>query len=245
MKTILTLQLAALAFGLSSAHAATLATSTFTSVGVSSPQNVDVTGSTVVDWGYYEKSIQLISNLTFTNTKASSGIGAVTVTPGAIGNANSDATNTRTITFDDGSSPTAGTDVVMGARFGGWAPNEDNAATFTFNDLGAGTHTVSVFVSHSENNRIFDMDYTVTATDGGLSGTTESNLVSLGELQSTYEIVFSTTDASADLELVWNSISGGTGTGFIGGYVVETVPEPSSTALLGLGGLALMLRRRR
>jgi hypothetical protein len=89
------------------------------------------------------------------------------------------------------------------------------------------------------------MDYTVTATDGGLSGTTESNTVNSDELQSTYEIVFSTTDASADLELVWNSISGGTGTGFIGGYVVETVPEPSSTALLGLGGLALMLRRRR
>ncbi len=31
----------------------------------------------------------------------------------------------------------------------------------------------------------------------------------------------------------------------IAGFIIETVPEPSSTALLGLGGLALILRRRK
>lgn len=246
MKTKLGLIIAALGC-LTSAHAATLITSTFTSVGVSTPQNINVTGSNVVDWGYYAQSVQLTLTPVFTNTKASSGIGAVTVANGAIGNANEGTTSTSTITFDGGTSPATGTDVVMGARFGAWAASEDNAATFTFNDLGAGTHTVSVFVSHSANNRIFDMDYTVTASDGNLTANTVSNSVSSGELQSTYEIIFSTTDASADLELVWNSTSGGTGTGYIGGYLVETipVPEPSSAALLGLGGLALILRRRK
>ncbi|MBK1832355.1 PEP-CTERM sorting domain-containing protein [Verrucomicrobiaceae bacterium R5-34] len=39
---------------------------------------------------------------------------------------------------------------------------------------------------------------------------------------------------------------GGNGTQTFGDFsVVETVPEPSSTALLGLGGLALILRRRK
>ncbi len=37
----------------------------------------------------------------------------------------------------------------------------------------------------------------------------------------------------------------GSARGSIAGIVIETVPEPSSTALLGLGGLALILRRRK
>jgi hypothetical protein len=246
MKTKFGLTIIALG-SLTSAHAATLITSTFISVGVTSSQNVDVTGSNVVDWGYYAQSVQLSTDQAFANTKASSGIGAVTVTKGLIGNANEGTTVNSTISFDDGSSPVVGTDVVMGARFGAWAAGEDNAATFNFNDLGVGTHTVRVFVSHSSNSRIFDMDYTVTASDGNLTNNTVSNNVVSNELQSTYEIVFSTTDALADLELVWNSTSGGSGTGYIGGYVVETVavPEPSNAALLSLGGLALILRRRK
>jgi len=35
------------------------------------------------------------------------------------------------------------------------------------------------------------------------------------------------------------------GNQILSGYVLRTVPEPSSTALLGLGGLALALRRKR
>lgn len=34
--------------------------------------------------------------------------------------------------------------------------------------------------------------------------------------------------------------------GFVSGFLlVETIPEPSTTALLRLGGLALILRRRK
>jgi len=38
---------------------------------------------------------------------------------------------------------------------------------------------------------------------------------------------------------------GGTSAGVLGAYTIEEVPEPSTAALLGLSGLALMRRRRR
>lgn len=228
------------------ASAATLVTSTFTSVRLESAQDIDVTGSTVVDWGYYEENDTLAS--AFDNFKAVSGIGTVSRANGAISGGSNpgvmDAITRFTMTFDDGDSPTAGT-VEIGRGFGAWGASEDGAMTFTFNDLGVGTHTVQVIVGHESNTRVFDMDYSVTATDGALSGNTLSNSTTgSGFLHSTYALSFSTTDASADVELTLNSTSGGSGAGWVGGYVVETVPEPS-VMLLGCFASFALLRRRR
>ncbi len=253
MKHPVLLSYFSLLLGVSAASAASLVSSNFTSVGLTSSQNIDVTGADVVDWGYYtsppgetQARSDFFSNPVLDNSKAVSGIGAVTIVPGAISNATSnpvDPVAKFSVTYDDGNSPLAGT-ANIGAGLGAWAGGEDNAATFTFNDLLAGTHTVRIFVGHTSNDRIFDMDYSVTATDGNFSGNTVSNSISTGDLNSTYEIVFTTTDANADLVLQFNSTSGGSGSGWIGGYVVETVPEPS-TALLGGFGALLLLRRRR
>jgi len=259
MRKFQVMALAVLALGGLSAHAATLGSSTFTSTrildGVANTVDVDVTGANVVDWGYYEKVSDFFSSPTFDNSKAVSGIGAVTATPGTVSNATVGYVVNQTFTFDDGAGPAAGT-VGIGAGLGAWGPTEDNAGTFTFNDLGAGTHTVRLYVGHSSATRIFDMDYTVVAAAGGFVGNTISNATAGGgRLQSVYEIVFSTTDAAADLSLQFNSTSGGTGSGWVGGYVVETVrddagddapvtPEPGTFLLAGLGGLALLRRRR-
>lgn len=54
-----------------------------------------------------------------------------------------------------------------------------------------------------------------------------------------------TTDSSGNLDITYTH-AGGTWIGINGFDLVSTaVPEPSSTALLGLGGIALLLRRRR
>ena len=43
---------------------------------------------------------------------------------------------------------------------------------------------------------------------------------------------------------LWEKLPSGNHSG-IGAVQLESIPEPSSTALLGLGGLALILRRRK
>ncbi len=48
--------IAILIAAIASASAATLVNSNFTSVGLTSDQDIDVTGSNVVAWGYYDQS---------------------------------------------------------------------------------------------------------------------------------------------------------------------------------------------
>ena len=51
--------------------------------------------------------------------------------------------------------------------------------------------------------------------------------------------------SEASIDSVGFALSGGSATGSIGSFSLSTVPEPSATALLGLGCLALILRRRK
>ena len=251
-KTIVLLAVAGLVLALApAAQAASLTSSTFTSVSLdSSNVDIDATGANVVDWGYYANSDtgrdDFATNPAFDNSKAASGIGAVNAVPGVVADAtgsnsikltgatNGDLWPRFTMTFDDGTSTGTGTAVAIGAAFGGWAGDEDNGATITFNDLGVGTHTVSLYVGHTSASpyRIFDMDYAVSASDGDLTGNSISNSISSAYLNATYEIVFSTTDADADLELQFNSTSGTGGSGWIGGYVVETVAAATPGTLI-------------
>ena len=250
---------ATLGLCLSAASAqAGLISSTFTASG--SGSDFDVTGSTVADWGYYDAGTfvdDLNDNYTtvFTdsnvnaafNSKAVSGIGSALIDqPDNVGSPSASFTflPETTFTFDDGSSPASGTSVRAGAAFGAWAGDEANGAVLTLTDLGVGTHTITFIVGHSDSGRILNMDYAVAATDG-FSGNTASNAIASGSLHGVYQLVFSTTDASADVVLTLNSTSGGGGNAWVSGYIVETVPEPGSLALLGLGGLCLIKRRRR
>jgi hypothetical protein len=92
---------------------------------------------------------------------------------------------------------------------------------------------------------------------GGLSGTTVDAVTSFvggtsGTFSQTYDISgfgggdFSIADVSNVLAVFTvNAGAAGDGAISIDNFNMTAVPEPSSTALLGLGGLALALRRRR
>jgi hypothetical protein len=57
---------------------------------------------------------------------------------------------------------------------------------------------------------------------------------------------FTAIDDTLNISVDRDDASGGDPNNWLSGYSLQTVvPEPSSTALLGLGGLALILRRRR
>lgn len=240
-------------------HAATLVSSTF--VSGTTPSTVVTTGSTVVDWGYLAGGSTAFgttgtSNFTAlngANYDATPGIGAVTFAPGTVSSGNSAGVTQPTFTFSGGNSPATGTNINAGAWVSSFASNETNGMTLNFNDLGIGTHTVSVYVGHRLTSgtvpRVFSMDYSLAASDGNVTGNTSSNSVAAGPtvIYSVYQLkVDNAADASADLSLVWNSVSGDSGQGYFAGYTIETVaiPESSSALLGGIGALVLLRRRR-
>ena len=58
-------------------------------------------------------------------------------------------------------------------------------------------------------------------------------------------LIRSTTNAFSADSITFSSNRDGAQRAGVSGFIITTVPEPSSTALLGLGGLALILRRRK
>jgi hypothetical protein len=52
-------------------------------------------------------------------------------------------------------------------------------------------------------------------------------------------------DGTDTVDFVWSNGTVDPTFGVFNGFAITAVPEPSSTALLGLGGLALILRRRK
>ena len=207
----------------------------------------------MVDWGYFARGGQFRSTPNPDNTKDTSGIGAVTVTPGDVsdGSFAAGGTSYGTFTFNDGASPTAGAAVNIGDSFGNWAGSEDNGAAIVFNGLGAGSHTVTFYAGHDSSGstgRDLRVRYDLAADGTNFTGS-DSTATTAGSsaTHGLFVLQFSTTDASADLTLTLDSLSGSSGSGWLGGYIVETVPipEPSNMALLSLGGLVLILRRRK
>ena len=108
-----------------------------------------------------------------------------------------------------------------------------NARTSVFTVTEAGG-TVSSALTEDDNSapRVFDGNYIL--SDGNGAGTDYSN----------YTVISGLSASSFTLEI---TSPGGGGRGGISGFqiVANTVPEPTSAALLGLGGLGLVLRRRR
>lgn len=246
----------AMALSITTASAAvTEVSSNFT--GSASAVSVDTTGANIVDWGYYDERTTFVADPNPDNSMSGSTIG-FSITAGAVGNANTQDLPfydlpANNYTFDNGTSLVSGTQPGgTGALFGNFGTTESNGFTIDFTNFGAGDHIVTIYAGHVERNDInsapsrdLRMDYLITDVDGNASGLSDTGTVAGRTNNGTYTLAFTTTDANASLSLTLDSVSGDAGSGFISGYTFETVPEPSSTALLGLGGLALILRRRR
>lgn len=256
------LTLAASLAALPAAHAGTVIASTFN--GVSSGV-VSTTG--LADWGYV--SVQgaindgLFDNLynatsfgsvtrpnganpdqVLTTVSLTSTIGAVTLTEG------NGTDNTRISGQSNAGVFTFGGNASHGS-YGGLAAAENNAWTMTFNDLGIGTHLITLYMGHTSDTRSFRMNYSLSDAGITASSTTSGAISGLGSTLAfgtgdafTYSIEVETTTATGDLSLTFDSLSGSSGGALFSGYTVATIPEPASALLGGLGFLVLLRRRR-
>ena len=86
-----------------------------------------------------------------------------------------------------------------------------------------------------------DNDSTVFTLTAGSLATAIENAATTGELN----LLLNSTDASSFFSMTSDSGTAARHAKLDIDYTVTAVPEPSSTALLGLGGLALILRRRK
>ena len=217
------------------------------SSGFSGSSSLAVTTDGTPDWGYFSDTNGIFTG-TPTNTlyedmdgtpivSGSPYRGDVTVSETSVINSWTGASVVYTFDGDD----------AIGA-YRDLAGAEADAWQVTFNDLGIGKQTITLYMGHSATDRVFDMD--VSLTDGGAPLTTTDTSAAIGTYGGAasgrafrYDITVETTTASADLTLTFGSVSGGAGQAYWAGYTAT--PEPSSTALLGLGLGSLLLRRKR
>lgn len=113
-----------------------------------------------------------------------------------------------------------------------WGPGNGSEILFEIKNLDAGDYNVSVFMGR--NNTQFGRIWAGTLGDDPGS----ENTGDYGFGSSTVGV---TVGAGDSLFYVHQEDN----TGGTSGIIVNPIPEPSSAALLGLGGLALILRRRK
>jgi hypothetical protein len=203
---------------------------------------VDTTGTS--DWGYAPSGqfpTPLYSDLAYSASGVSgnavvsdsSTIGAVTVSNNSVA---SKTANAVIFTFDGNN--------AIGA-FGNLQSGEQDAWDITFNDLTVGTNVITLYLGHNKGDRVYDFDVFLNGVADITDTSARLDTYSTGAYAVKYEITVEATTATDDLRLLFGSPNGGSGEGYFAGYTVAAVPEPTTTALLGLGGLALILRRRK
>ena len=220
--------------------------------------SIDTTGADVVDWGYFLPNADFLDgtqaastnfdaltagNGTInpaTNSKASPGIGIVTITERGAGEyTNGDTGKAWSFTVNDGINPVSGTQSPLGA-VNGIATSED-IFNITFNDLPVGPSTITLYMDHTSNNRRFDATVDLFASDGNEATAIQSNTIggSDGEGHFTFAVEVSSLVAGSDLSISIDSAGSGTGQFQFAGYTVTAVPEPSTLALVLLGAACL------
>ena len=132
--------------------------------------------------------------------------------------------NLLTVTID-GLSPGASYDLVV---YGAWRWNGTSNGSFSQT---VGTGLSGAFFLNSVSGTTINLT-AQPDTDPADNGAVTGNWVRFTGLMP---------DAGGQLAIQWN----GSNDGFNGFQLINTVPEPTTTALLGLGGLALILRRRK
>ena len=115
-----------------------------------------------------------------------------------------------------------------------WGSNP-GSILFEFKNLDAGSYNVSVFEGHTA-----DLNQEGALWVGLVGDEPAQNTGNYAGGDSTVEVTVGAGDS-----LFFRHFPGADWTGGTSGIIVNPIPEPSTTALLGLGGLALILRRRK
>ncbi len=113
--------------------------------------------------------------------------------------------------------------------------NNPGSILFEFKNLDAGNYNVSVFAGRTN-----DPNQEGTIWVGAVGDEPGQNTGDFANSSSTLSVSIGASDS-----LFYRHFPGADWAGGTSGLIVNPVPEPSSAALLGLGGLALILRRRK
>jgi hypothetical protein len=200
------------------------------------------------------KSLAAIAGLALTATSANAALLAVDIGTGAVESGFvGQAANTVT------HSTTAGdiTAVISGEQgFFVFAGGGTNAALFDdFVFKNGGTITLELSGAGISANTDYDMTfwayYGAQPRDTTIAGSAGTTGTSLGPIAfDNPPTSLSDNDASGTFTsngsgVLTFAVSGTNSRPALNGFTITAVPEPSTTALLGLGGLALILRRRK
>lgn len=117
-------------------------------------------------------------------------------------------------------------------------------ATVTLSGVAAGTYNFELFSSRNTTAGKFS-DYTIKGDASDNANSTGFDAFADGFTNGEFMVWNSVTANGTEDIVISVTTASGTPRAYFNGFTMTAVPEPSSTALLGLGGLALILRRRR
>ena len=173
-----------------------------------------------------------------TNAGVASATSVATITDLSIGYANPQNTY---VNIDNPAAVDTSTSTNVGFLHNDGSTNED-LISFTVSSLAAGEIIrvgALINVEHSTNDR-WDAE-SVSLTDGAST----ASITGLGGLVGIADGGFVFFDVDAVGTYTLSATAFGSRSAAFSGLTFDVIPEPSSTALLGLGGLALLARRRR